>query len=138
MKPAWTKEVFFSGGVEERVPLPRELCKTDLVLVASGAEGRVEERLELVPGSVTVQVVREARRLCVCRADGSPLAGAYVKVYAQDVSGREIKFHKDGYTDLRGMFDYESVSTDTEFRPSVFAVFVHSDEGARNYRIEAN
>ena len=138
LKPAWTKEVFFSGGVEERVPLPRELCKTDLVLVASGAEGRVEERLELVPGSVTVQIIREARRLCVCRADGSPLAGAYVKVYAQDVSGREIKFHKDGYTDLRGMFDYESVSTDTEFRPSVFAVFVQSDEGARTFRIEAN
>lgn len=35
-------------------------------------------------------------------------AGAYCKVFAKR-SGR-VTFHKDGYCDLRGMFEYCSVS----------------------------
>ena len=137
MKPAWTQEVALDGAKESRVALPKGLRRTNLVLVASGADGRAEERLELTPGSLDVQVAREARQLRVRRADGRPLAGAYVKVYAKDVSGRETKFHKDGYTDMRGAFDYESVSTDTEFRPAEFALFVQGAEGVRTLRVQA-
>ena len=39
-----------------------------------------------------------------------PLAKTYVKVYAR-MKGGEVKFYKDGYTDLRGLFDYSSLST---------------------------
>ena len=99
------------------------------MLVASGADGRAEERLAITPGSLDVQVAREARQLRVRRADGRPLAGAYVKVYAKDVSGRETKFHKDGYTDLRGAFDYAGVSTDTSFRPAEYAILVLREGG---------
>jgi len=137
MKPAWTEEVALAEAKETRVALPKGLRRTNLVLVASGADGRAEERLELTPGSLDVQVAREARQLRVRGADGRPLAGAYVKVYAKDASGRETKFHKDGYTDMRGAFDYESVSTDTEFRPAEFAVFVQGDEGVRTLRVSA-
>lgn len=42
-------------------------------------------------------------------AENKPLPGAYVKVYAQ-VNGQS-HFIKDGYTDLRGRFDYLSVSS---------------------------
>ena len=38
-----------------------------------------------------------------------PLPRAYVKVYAKLADGR-VRFHKDGYTDLRGRFDYVSIS----------------------------
>jgi len=40
---------------------------------------------------------------------GNPLSKVYVKVYANTPEG--VKFFKDGYTDLRGKFDYASVST---------------------------
>lgn len=40
---------------------------------------------------------------------GMSLSKVYVKVYAKTKSG--VKFFKDGYTDLRGKFDYASVST---------------------------
>ena len=40
---------------------------------------------------------------------GKPLSKVYVKVYAKTKDG--VKFFKDGYTDLRGKFDYASVST---------------------------
>ena len=137
MKPAWTQEVALDGAKESRVALPKGLRKTNLVIVASGADGGAEERLELTPGALDVQVASAARQLRVRGADGRPVAGAYVKVYARDVSGRETKFHKDGYTDMRGAFDYESVSTDTEFRPAEFAVFVQGSEGVRTLRVQA-
>ena len=137
MRPAWTEEVALADAKDTRVALPARLRRTNLVLVASGADGRAEERLAITPGSLDVQVAREARQLRVRRADGRPLAGAYVKVYAKDVSGRETKFHKDGYTDLRGAFDYESVSTDTDFRPAEFALFVQGAEGVRTLRVQA-
>jgi hypothetical protein len=43
-------------------------------------------------------------------AAGKPITKAYVKVYAQLNDGG-IRFLKDGYTDLRGRFDYASVNS---------------------------
>jgi len=48
-------------------------------------------------------------QLKVTTQDGKPLAKAYVKVYARHADGR-VRFHKDGYTDIRGRFDHASVS----------------------------
>ena len=135
LRPAWTQDVKLEEGRETRVALPKELRRTNLVLAATGADGRAEERLELTPGTLEVQVAREARQLRVRDGRGKPVAGAYVKVYVRDAAGRETKFHKDGYTDLRGVFDYEAVSTDSDFRPAEFAVFVQSADGVRTLRI---
>lgn len=41
---------------------------------------------------------------------GKPLPRVYVKVYARQQDG-VVRFYKDGYTDLRGKFDYTSLST---------------------------
>ncbi|MDF1812713.1 MAG: hypothetical protein P1V20_10880 [Verrucomicrobiales bacterium] len=43
-------------------------------------------------------------------ADGSPIPKSYIKVYARLRDGN-VKFFKDGYTDLRGKFDYVSLNT---------------------------
>lgn len=40
---------------------------------------------------------------------GTPVETAYVKVYARH-NGGEVRFYKDGYTDLRGRFDFASIS----------------------------
>ena len=39
-----------------------------------------------------------------------PVSKAYVKVYAQMADG-QVKSYEDGYTDLRGRFDYASLNT---------------------------
>ncbi len=135
LKPAWAAEIALSEGKEARVSLPEGLRKANLVVVATGADGRAEDRLELTPGALDVQVSRETRQLRVRDLKGRPLAGAYVKVYVRDASGSETKFHKDGYTDLRGAFDYEAVSTDTDFRPAEFAVFVQGADGVRTLTV---
>jgi hypothetical protein len=60
-------------------------------------------------------------------SSGRPLPKVYVKVYAR-LSGGAVTFHKDGYTDLRGRFDYASVNG-PEGRPvERFAVLVLSDD----------
>ena len=100
------------------------------MLVASSADGRVEEKLELVASSIDVQVIRQQRQLRIRNSEERSISGAYVKVYARSADGKNVKFHNDGYTDLRGVFDYEGVSTPSEFRPAEFAVFVQSPDGA--------
>jgi hypothetical protein len=137
LRPAWRREVALTGD-ETRVELPAELTARNLVLVAEDAEGRAEARLEVTPCAFVVQVVRECRQLRVKGKDGKPLVGAYVKVYAKDAAGLEVQFHKDGYTDLRGAFDYASISTDSSFKPAEYAVLVLPDgAGASIQRIPA-
>ena len=57
---------------------------------------------------------------------GKPLPKVYVKVYADTAKG--VKFFKDGYTDLRGKFDYASVSSTGIGEVRKFSVLVMSEE----------
>jgi hypothetical protein len=50
-----------------------------------------------------------------------------VKVYAQMQDG-SVKFYKDGYTDLRGRFDYASVSTADLENVVKYGLLVASDK----------
>jgi len=60
--------------------------------------------------SLDIQLVEKFGQLKVSEAStGKPLAKTYVKVYAKSANG-QVVFHKDGYTDLRGRFDYVSQS----------------------------
>ncbi len=55
-----------------------------------------------------------------------PLPKVYVKVYARMKDG-QTKFYKDGYTDLRGRFDYASLSTNEIDNVDRFSLLVLSD-----------
>jgi hypothetical protein len=58
---------------------------------------------------------------------GAPLPGVYVKAYAR-TRGGAVAFYKDGYTDLRGRFDYGSLSTNELDRAERFALLILSPE----------
>ncbi len=58
---------------------------------------------------------------------GRPLPQVYVKVYAREHDG-EVRFFKDGYTDLRGRFDYTSLSTNQLDTVERFALLVVSEQ----------
>jgi hypothetical protein len=52
-----------------------------------------------------------------------------VKVYSREQTDA-VKFFKDGYTDLRGMFEYTSLSTDDLSRSKRLAILViHPEHG---------
>lgn len=63
----------------------------------------------------------------VQNAEGKFLSRVYVKTFARENSGKII-FYKDGYTDLRGRFDYASLNPDSLKTVEKFSIFVMSDE----------
>ena len=80
---------------------------------------------------MSVQVIRNYAQVRVTDAQsGKPLPRIYVKGYARMRNGG-IRFYKDGYTDLRGRFDYGSLSNNELDHVSKFALlFISEDHGA--------
>jgi len=74
--------------------------------------------------SLSVQVIENYGQVKVTQKNSSvPLPKTYVKVYAKLRSGA-TEFYKDGYTDLRGRFDYASLSTDKLAAVQRFSILV--------------
>lgn len=51
----------------------------------------------------------------------------YIKAFSKNNKG-EVSFYKDGYTDLRGRFDYASINNENLSSIEKFSLFVMSDE----------
>jgi hypothetical protein len=78
---------------------------------------------------MNVQMLENYGQVKVTAGD-RPVPKAYVKVYAR-MADRSVKFYKDGYTDLRGRFDYASLSTPERQAVERFSILVLSeDKGA--------
>ena len=77
--------------------------------------------------SLALQMIENYGQVRVTDAKaGKPLAKTYVKVYARMRGGR-VRFHKDGYTDLRGRFDYTSLNTGELDAVEKFSLLIFSD-----------
>jgi len=63
----------------------------------------------------------------VLKKTGKPIPKTYIKVFAK-LSDGNVVFYKDGYTDLRGKFDYLSLSSDAEKFIEIFSLLVMSPE----------
>jgi hypothetical protein len=115
-----------AGGRQHRFALPPAYARRNVVVevVAAGmrkAQGHYAHEL-LVHVAAPYGQVRVYEQ-----AGGRPLPRSYVKVYARMRDG-DVRFYKDGYTDLRGCFDYASLSTDALDRVERFAMLVVSQE----------
>jgi hypothetical protein len=107
-------------------PLPDSLAtKNILVEIVGGGITRAQAsystamRAQLFENEGQLRVTRES--------DGKPLSKVYVKTYARLKNGA-TKFYKDGYTDLRGRFDYTSLSTDELDQVDRFSLLVMSED----------
>ena len=106
--------------------LPPELANRN-VLVEIVAGG-VTKTQAYYAHSLTLQVIENYGQVKVTQqASGKPVPKAYVKVYATMGNG-EVKFYKDGYTDIRGRFDYASLSTNDLDGAQKFSLLVLSDD----------
>ena len=109
-----------------QLDLPGEYRNRNLMIEVIGAG--IRETAVYYANSLDVQVMENYGYLNVTDTDeGKPLSAVYVKVYARMKDGR-ISFYKDGYTDLRGRFDYASLSTDEPDRVERFALLVLSED----------
>ncbi len=129
--PGCTLDLALGEGGRTPVPIPESMRGENLVVDAVAAGQR--RSIAHYAHDLGVEIANQYGQLRVLRAStGSPLPAAYVKVYARQRGGAdEIAFYKDGYTDLRGRFDYATLSTDDLDRVERFALLiVSSDAGA--------
>ncbi len=90
--------------------------------------GGVRKTQAYFANALNLQMVENYAHLKVVEEDsGRPLAKVYVKVFARMRDG-SVRFYKDGYTDLRGRFDYGSLSTGEINNVDKFALLVLSEE----------
>ena len=105
--------------------LPKEYHSSNVMveIVAGG----VRKSQAYYANALAVQVIENYGQVKVMhQATGAPLAKVYVKVYAKMKSG-EVAFFKDGYTDLRGRFDYASLSTNEIDNVEKFSLLAMSE-----------
>ena len=113
-------------NLTKTIPLPENLQNKNVLveIVASG----ITKTQAYYSHSLTVQVIENYGQVKVTRQQGGePVPKAYVKVYSQMADGR-VKFYKDGYTDLRGRFDFASLNTNDLDVATKFSILILSDE----------
>ncbi|MGN6108472.1 MAG: hypothetical protein ACTHU0_25430, partial [Kofleriaceae bacterium] len=108
-----------------RVAWPAGLRGKNVVVEAVGAGQR--KAAVHYANELATQLANQVGQLRVLgTADRQALPATYIKVYAR-MRGGAVAFYKDGYTDLRGWFDYASLSTGELDRVERFAILVCSD-----------
>ena len=119
------REQLAEPPVEHRVAWPAALRGKNVVVEAIGA-GQRKAKIHYA-NDLATSLAHQVGHLRVQRASGGALPATYVKVYARKRGGA-VEFYKDGYTDLRGWFDYATLSTDDLDHVERFAILVCSDQ----------
>ncbi len=119
------REILDKPSAEHRIPWPPALRGKNVVVEAVGA-GQRKAKVHYANDLATT-VANQVGQVRITRAsDHTALPATYVKVYARKHGGA-IAFYKDGYTDLRGAFDYATLSTNDLDQVERFAILVCSD-----------
>jgi hypothetical protein len=120
------REQLSQPPVEHRIAWPAALRGKNVVVEAVGA-GQRQAKIHYA-NDIATSLAHQVGQIRVQRAsDRAALPATYVKVYARKQGGA-VAFYKDGYTDLRGWFDYATLSTDELDHVERFAILVCSDQ----------
>ncbi len=127
IRPNRSQAVKLSGDATSKlIPLPKELHNKNVLVEIVGG-GRSKSQV-YYSNSLSSKFYEDYGQLRITTGEKSkPLAGAYVKVYARLKNG-QVKFYKDGYTDLRGRFDYSSLNSDDLNQVARFSMLVLSEK----------
>jgi hypothetical protein len=126
IRPVMSKLVELPAGKDSTtIELPVEFRAKNVMVEVLGAGLRKTQAY--YANTLKVQVIETYGQIAVTHAEThKPVPAAYVKVYAR-TKGGEVKFFKDGYTDLRGRFDYASLNTNELEDAAKLAVLVMSE-----------
>jgi hypothetical protein len=111
---------------EMELDLPSKFCDSNMMVEITGSG--ISRSRTYFPHSLTVNLAEQYGQVRISsQKTGKPLAKVYIKVYSRMKDGGVI-FYKDGYTDLRGKFDYASLSTDQLDQVEKFAILIMSED----------
>ena len=110
----------------DSVPIPEHLVSSNLIIQVSS--GALSENLTYFPASMKVYIVKNFGQIKVTSEEtDKPLSNVYIKCFSKKTSGA-VTFYKDGYTDLRGTFEYTSVHSSDFQDVQDFSILVFSDK----------
>ncbi|HOI91937.1 MAG TPA: hypothetical protein PLK28_15660 [Candidatus Rifleibacterium sp.] len=127
ISPNYSEELLLEGKPEKlKISLPEKFRDRNLMIEVTGAG--LTRNIAYYPHSLAVSMLEAYGQVQVRHQQtGKPVVSAYVKVYSRDNSG-QVSFYKDGYTDMRGRFDYASLSTSQLDNVEKFSILIMSDE----------
>ncbi|MCI5125321.1 MAG: hypothetical protein D3925_12800, partial [Candidatus Electrothrix sp. AR5] len=127
IKPFRSDELKITNEQPLTIKVPDELKDRNLMIEVTAAG--LSKLTAYYPNRLKVELIESYGRLRVAdKENGKPLSKVYVKVYARSGNGKgKAVFYKDGYTDLRGRFDYTSVNSGQLGSVSRFAVLILSE-----------
>merc|ERR1719317_639364 len=132
--------ISLKGSKGTVVEMPSELHNCNCIIRLSwGVEGK-ELVINDYDNEIDVQVSRDVGEVRVVSTEqktcDEPVAGAYCKVYSKNNDGT-TQFYKDGYTDIRGRFNFRDISTSDQKKAVRFALLVTTKLGSSKCEIEA-
>jgi len=111
--PTYREVVKIGSGVDEAdnyIDIPEQVkTKNMLVYVQTSL---LSEKVQFFPSELSVLVASDAGYVKVFSKEKRPLPQIYVKCFSQSSPSAAAVFYKDGYTDMRGVFDYTSLNED--------------------------
>ncbi len=126
IQPNQTLTVKLNKDTENQIiKIPENLADKNLMIEIEGP-GIIKSK-SYYPNSMLIQMIENYGIVKVSsKTEKKPLAKVYVKVYSKMKNG-QTTFYKDGYTDLRGKFDYASLSTNQLDGVEKFAILIMSE-----------
>jgi hypothetical protein len=127
IRPVLSRSVELPAGKDSlALDLPAEFAAKNVMIEALAAG--VRKTQVYYANTLKVQMIETYGQLVVTHAETKkPVPGTYVKVYAR-MADNQVKFLKDGYTDLRGRFDYVSLNTNELDAAARLSVLILSDQ----------
>ena len=98
--------------------------KENLVIEVTGESK--QSFLTYFSTSLKITINENFGELKITDEENNPLSKVYVKAFAKDNSG-SVKFFKDGYTDIRGKFEYAQINSKKIGNVEKFAILAMSD-----------
>jgi hypothetical protein len=116
------------------IKIPEHLVKENLIVQVSSRDKTAS--VEIYSSSLRLFPSEDFGQMRVTDSENNDLHTSYVKCYAKfkpESAFAGVRFHKDGYTDFRGVFDYCSTNSSGEQLPTIekFALLIsHPHHGA--------
>jgi hypothetical protein len=126
VKPNSTQIVQLDAKMkEQRVKIPDAYSAKNIVIEVNG--GGLQRLVTYFSTSLKVQIFENYGELKVTDEAGKQLAQVYVKAFVMKKDGT-TSFYKDGYTDIRGRFDFVSLNASKLASAQKFSLFIMSDK----------
>ena len=110
---------------EHLLKIPKELKNKSFFIEVSS--GKKKENEIYNPSLLKYSVFESIGEIKVKDQEERPLPKVYVKCFCETYGG-QIKFYKDGFTDLRGKFDYLSLNNDLVNEVKKFSILMVSEK----------